>query len=174
MTVETTPNEFEIPQSEQKNTTGLGSVGLPDFNISGRPKPSDTLTPATPKQAANLLHTAQSIVFLPVFRTTDHIFHGDTIDSWSVDEGFPTVRPALIDGANFHLQLMENFNYGYFQFILHTKGDRTLYLHMKPQEVDTDATTADWVQDGILSPMLGELMLRTQGSQPNLDESADY
>lgn len=149
-------NAPESPEFKQRNTTGLSSYDLPGFNLADTPNRSQQ--PATAEQISAIHRTAQQILFMPIFSTTDRIFYGQTIDSLQAQEGFGTVRIALIDGVNFRLHLEENFNYGGCVLRLNMKK-MDMRVYFESDEPDVDTSTAEWLGVSVLTPIRDELMV---------------
>jgi hypothetical protein len=113
-----------------------------------------------------VLQRAQQVLFLPCFATTDHIFHGEFIDSTDPREGFASVRVGVIKAANFHITIMENFNNRRGHMVLSGEYPYNHGAHMNiplaPGSDHEDSNLVTWLDYELFTPLRDELM----GYQP--------
>lgn len=161
-TIEGRPVEAATEVTEQKNTYSTQIIYLPDFEL---PIPSELTVAASglvELASTRVLQRAQQVLFLPCFATTDHIFYGDFINSENPQEGFASVRMGVVEAANFHISIMENFNNRRGHMIL--RGDRSnnrrVYLNflLAPGMEQEDSDLTLWLDHELFTPLRDELM----------------
>ena len=152
--------ESLVPDYEQKNTTGVTpSIRL---NLTAPNPPLMYLDRDKAEYSEQIERRTQQIVFMPCFVVTDHIFHGDRMDSYSPADGFPTVRTAMISGTNFHLTMQVNFNArdrgSGTSTIISMRDEIGRPVHIAAHEGMIDPESAKWLTESILAPVQDELM----------------
>ncbi|HEY4964615.1 MAG TPA: hypothetical protein VIH90_08055 [Candidatus Saccharimonadales bacterium] len=152
--------EFLRPDYHEINTTGVAPT-IP-LGVTATIPPSPYVDTSRSVYCEQVLRRTQQIVFLPHFVATDHIFHGDRIESNRPEDGWPTIRTAVVDGTNFHLYLHINYN-------SRDNGHGTTTKVSMKDEADglvvieafdgmIDPESAEWLIESVLSPVQSELM----------------
>src|SRR5665213_4141718 len=113
-----------------------------------------------------VLRVAQQILFLPRFSTTDHLFHGENIDSTDPRRGLPSTRQANVDGNNFGLFIFHNFvgkirdsEQPLTRVDLHNRHGQGPYWCIHAGDGMVDPSAEDWLTNQVLTPILDELVI---------------
>ena len=152
-TFEKQEDGFEVPDFNQLQTRGASRAIHLDLVATEplvRPHYDE------PKQfAPGVLKWAQQILFLPHFRSTDHIFYGQHIDATDPELGFPTIRTARVHGQNYSLFVEVNHNYD--DTTINVQHHALPGVVLEANNGKVNPVHVSWLQEQIFVPVWNEL-----------------